>query len=226
MAFNFEPADLPEALPVFPLQGALLLPGGRLPLNIFEPRYLAMVDDALGGLRLIGMIQPRVKEQIDAGDHPDIYDTGCVGRLTSFTETDDGRYLVTLQGVCRFSVVEELPVFSGYRRVKADYAPWMDDFNSHPAEGVDREQLLATLKQYLDGQGLQADWKAIEDTPTADLVSVMSMLCPFPPNEKQALLEAPDAAARAQVMISLMDMQVLSQIQADPEEEPPPATKH
>ena len=226
MAFNFDPADLPEALPVFPLQGALLLPGGRLPLNIFEPRYLAMTEDALAGMRLIGMIQPRVKEKIDAGDHPDIYATGCVGRLTSFTETEDGRYLITLNGVCRFNVVEELPLLRGYRRVSADYAPWREDFNADPAAGVDRDKLLGTLKRYLDGQGLQADWKAVEDTPTADLVSVMSMLCPFAPNEKQALLEAADAAARAEVMMSLMDMQVLARSQPDPEDDEPPVVKH
>jgi Lon protease-like protein len=226
MPINFEPSDLPETLPVFPLQGALLLPGGRLPLNIFEPRYLAMIEDALGGLRLIGMIQPRVKEQITADDSPDIYGAGCVGRLTSFTETDDGRYLITLNGLCRFTVVEELPDIRGYRRVKADYAPWLDDFNADPADGVDRDQLLMTLKRYLEGQSLQADWKAVEDTPTADLVSVMSMLCPFAPNEKQALLEAANAAARANVMMSLMDMQVHVHRAADLDEDEPPAVKH
>ncbi len=226
MHFNFDPSDLPQALPVFPLQGALLLPGGRLPLNIFEPRYLAMTEDALGGLRLIGMIQPRVKEQITADDSPEIYDTGCVGRLTSFTETGDGRYLVTLSGVCRFNVVEELPVLRGYRQVKADYAPWLDDFNADPADGVDRNQLLGTLRRYLDGLGLKADWKAVEDTPTADLVSVMSMLCPFEPNEKQALLEAANAAARAGVMMSLMNMQAHAQGAGDPQDEESPAVKH
>ena len=229
MHFNFDPSDLPENLPVFPLQGALLLPGGRLPLNIFEPRYLSMTEDALGGLRLIGMIQPRVKEQITANDSPDIYGTGCVGRLTSFTETNDGRYLITLNGVCRFNVVEELPVLRGYRQVRADYEPWLGDFNADPAAGVDRDQLLTTLKRYLDGQGLKADWKAAEDTPTSDLVSVMSMLCPFEPSEKQALLEAADAAARASVMMSLMDMQAHAQTTGDPDDpddQQPPAVKH
>ena len=124
---SLTPADLPNILPVFPLQGALLLPGGQLPLNIFEPRYRAMIEDAMGGARLVGMIQPRVKERIAADDAPALYATGCVGKITSFTETSDGRYLINLTGICRFAVARELPPLRGYRRVEPDWAPYLGE---------------------------------------------------------------------------------------------------
>jgi Lon protease-like protein len=198
--------ELPTAIPVFPLQGALLLPRGKLPLNIFEPRYLAMVEAALAGPRLIGMIQPKVKEKIEASDHPALYDVGCAGKITTFAETDDGRYLITLTGICRFRAREELALDNGFRRMTVDFAPFARDLEGEDDAGIDRDRLLATIKAYLERRQLAADWEAITKTRTGDLVSVMSMVCPFSPIEKQALLEAADGADRAGTMISLMEM--------------------
>lgn len=202
--------ELPETIPVFPLQGALLLPGGQLPLNIFEPRYLAMIDDALSSDRMIGMIQPKIRETIDAEDHPDLYEVGCLGKIASFSETPDGRYLITLVGVCRFELVEELPIMNGYRRVSAKFDRFLEDFNSASDLDIDREQLLAGLKAYLDRRNLAADWDAIGQASTAELVSAMGMICPFAPPEKQALLEAPTLDDMGKVMISLVEMDVTS----------------
>lgn len=203
---SLAPADLPPILPVFPLQGALLLPGGQLPLNIFEPRYKAMVEDAMGGARVIGMIQPKVKEKTQADDRPDLHRIGCVGKITSFTETSDGRFLINLTGVCRFDVKRELPLLRGYRRVEPDFAAYLADFDS-PAEGAfDRPALVAALKDYLARNEFSADWKAVEDTCTADLVVLLAAMCPFTAIEKQALLEAPSAAERARTLTTLLAM--------------------
>lgn len=194
---------LPETIPVFPLQGALLLPGTHLPLNIFEPRYKAMCEDAMAGPRLVGMIQPRVKERTEPADAPSLYRTGCVGRIAEFERTEDGRYLIVLKGLCRFDVAEELPLRRGYRRVRADYAPYHADFAAAGEGDYDRRALLAALKRYLARTGLSADWKAIEETPSAELVGIFAALCPFSPPEKQALIEARDGPARAATLISL-----------------------
>lgn len=203
---SLTPADLPTILPVFPLQGALLLPGGQLPLNIFEPRYRAMIEDAMGGARLVGMIQPKVKERIAPDDAPGLYKTGCVGKITSFTETSDGRYLIYLTGICRFDVARELPPMRGYRRVEPDWSAHLGDFET-PGEGAfDRPALIAALKSYLARNEFAADWKAVEGTCTADLVVLLAAMCPFNAIEKQALLEAQDAAERARVLISLLAM--------------------
>ncbi len=204
------PADLPAIIPIFPLQGALLLPKGQLPLNIFEPRYVAMTEDAIAGDRVIGMIQPRVKEKVDPDDTPDIYTVGCLGKITSFNETPDGRYLISLAGLCRFQVARELPTLRGYRRVEADYAPFASDFVAAPEEKAARERLLGTLRRYLDARGLKADWNAIAETETEELVAVLAMLCPFGPSEKQALLEAEGPAGRRDTMISLFEMDAQS----------------
>lgn len=201
-------AELPTVIPIFPLQGALLLPKGQLPLNIFEPRYVAMTEDAIAGARLIGMIQPRVKEKIDPSDAPDIYQVGCLGKITSFNETPEGRYLISLAGLCRFRVTKELPPVRGYRRVEADYGPFACDFETAPEEQAARERLLGTLRRYLDARGLQADWNAIAETQTDELVAVLAMLCPFGATEKQALLEAEGPVARRNTMISLFEMDV------------------
>lgn len=203
--FDPAPEDLPDVIPIFPLAGALLLPDGRLPLNIFEPRYLNMTAAALAApQRLIGMVQP---QESAAGDHPAIFTTGCAGRLVSFGETEDGRYLITLKGVTRFRVMDELPPRDGYRRVRASYAGFGRDLRApaHPP-AIDRQRLLRDLKAYLSHQGVEANWEAIEGTDDARLVTSLAMTCPFRPSEKQALLEAPTLEARAEVMMTLLEM--------------------
>ena len=201
----FDPGydDLPDCLRVFPLSGALLLPGGRLPLNIFEPRYLNMVNDSIAGDRLVGMIQPLEENQ--KADTPSIYQTGCVGRLVSFNETEDGRYLITLVGMIRFDVVSELPEKDGYRQIQADYARFRDDLDEGGGE-IDRERLLNALRSYFDGRGIQGDWDAIDETPDARLVTSLAMICPFAPSEKQALLEAMTLPERAETMTTILQM--------------------
>ncbi len=169
-------AELPRVVPIFPLPGVLLLPGGRLPLNIFEPRYLARVRDALAGERAIGMIQPR-EEAADVGAAK-VYDTGCAGRITAFSETDDGRYLITLTGMIRFDVKRELPMIEGYRRVTVDYGRFRADLEGDGAE-IDRARLLETLGCYFQANGIEGDWSAIEETEDAALVTSLAMICPF-----------------------------------------------
>ena len=201
----FDPTfeDLARTLPVFPLVGALLLPGGRLPLNIFEPRYLNMVRDALAGEGLIGMVQPS-DDSAELGSAP-IYDTGCVGRLTAFSETDDGRYLITLTGLIRFEVVRELPLMNGYRRIVPDYDRFRGDLDGDE-DVIDRPGLLAALKAYFHCNDIDGDWQAIEKAPDEDLVTSLAMLCPFEPNEKQALLEAMTLSERAETMTTILRM--------------------
>jgi uncharacterized protein len=198
-------ADLPKTIPVFPLPGVLLLPHGRLPLNIFEPRYLAMTEDALGTTdRLIGMIQPTEPEQPNRP--PALYAVGCAGRITAFSETDDGRYLITLAGVCRFAIAEEVTTMRGYRRVVPDFARWQGDLAQPDSEGLDRAGLLSALKGYFAKNGLSADWNAINDTPDDRLVTTLAMVCPFEPQEKQALLEAESLKERTATLIALLEM--------------------
>ncbi len=205
--------DLPASLPIFPLPGALLLPGGRLPLNIFEPRYLNMVRDAIAGARLIGMIQPS-EESEDPGSAK-TYRIGCAGRIVAFSETDDGRYLITLAGLIRFDVARELPLEQGYRRVAADYERFRDDL-SEDAEDVDRESLLEALRAYFEVTGLDSDWSAVEKAPDESLVTSLAMACPFDPPEKQALLEAMTLADRAETLITILRMSVLESDQTMP----------
>jgi len=198
--------DLPSTIPVFPLTGVLLLARGRLPLNVFEPRYLAMTADALRTDRLIGMIQPQTTE---AGVlAPPVYRTGCAGRIVSFEETEDGRYLITLKGVCRFDVQAELESLRGYRRMQVDWTPYREDFTIGES-CIDRERLFTVLKQYFTSEGIQADWDAIRETPDDKLVTALAMLCPFEPSEKQALLETPSLRARSEVLTALVEMAVL-----------------
>jgi uncharacterized protein len=197
-----EPA-LPEILPIFPLTGALLLPRGRLPLNIFEPRYLAMFRDAMDGERLIGMIQPSAPPVHEM--NPAVYTLGCAGRITSFSETEDGRFVVTLTGVSRFRVKEELPLLSGYRRVVAEWADFAGDRNPDDS-GFDRGRLTQGLRSFFTQRQVQADWSAIDQAPAEHLITSIAMMCPFAPNEKQALLEAPDLRERAQLLIALIEM--------------------
>jgi Lon protease-like protein len=201
-------ADLPTDFAIFPLPGALLLPHGKLPLNIFEPRYLAMVDDSLAQGRMFGMIQPNVHAP-RAPNGPSLYQIGCLGRLSHFSETDDGRYLITLTGVSRFRVLEELPIRHGYRRVSADFSPFKTDLSPLGArQGLKRSELLEALKPFFHMHQIDANWDAIERMPEAMLVTTLAMLCPFDDAEKQALLEAPTEGDRAADLLALLRMSV------------------
>ena len=200
-----KPSDLPDTLPVFPLAGALLLPRADLPLNIFEPRYLEMFSDAMSGERIIGMIQPR--DDSDDGETSKLMKIGCAGRITSYTETPDGRLLVTLTGVSRFSVTKELSAPTPYRQVKANFKPFAVDLvmDKGPSE-VNRPALMTAFKDYLTANNMSADWTEINAASTEVLVNTLSLLAPYPANEKQALLEAPDLKTRAEVLVALTEM--------------------
>ena len=194
-------ADLPGVIPVFPLGGVLLLPRGQLPLNIFEPRYLNMVDDAMAGDRIIGMVQPAG----GPASLPKLAPVGCVGRITSFAETSDGRYLITLTGVCRYRTGGELPSQAPYRQVRADFADFAADLTAPEGEaGLDRDPFLEALRAYLDHRQLEIDWETAESAPPEALVNSLSKALPFEPAEKQALLEAETLARRAAVLTALM----------------------
>jgi uncharacterized protein len=197
-------ADLPATLPIFPLQGVLLLPRGKLPLNIFEPRYLAMIEDALATHdKLIGMVQPLTKET-RATSQP-VYPIGCAGRIVSWSETEDGRHLISLAGVVRFNIVDEIPTTRGYRRARTDFAGYEADF-VEPDEGAfDRKRLIGGLKAYFTAEGLQGDWGTIEAAPDERLVNTIAMLCPFTPEEKQTLLQSQGLAERAKAMIGIVE---------------------
>jgi Lon protease-like protein len=199
------PADLPQKLPVFPLPGALLLPRADLPLNIFEPRYLEMISDALSGERMIGIIQPR--DDSDTAERPDLMKVGCAGRITSYAETPDGRMLVTLTGVSRFSIKSELAVDTTYRQVVANFKPFAIDLVMDlGAAEVNRPALLTAFKDYLTANNMSADWSEINAASTEVLVNTLSLLAPYPASEKQALLEAPDLKTRADVLVALTEM--------------------
>jgi uncharacterized protein len=213
------PADLPEVIPVFPLPGALLLPRGQMPLNIFEPRYLAMVDDALrDGHRLIGMIQPD-PAQNGRSEKPKLFPVGCVGRITQLAETGDGRYLLELTGVSRFRVEEEIKVATDYRQCRVTFAPFADDFMARKGEQqVDRVALLEALREFLKSNNLEADWKGIEKAPNEALVNALSMMSPYGTAEKQALLEAPDLKTRAEILVAITQIELAKK---NTEGEPP-----
>ena len=224
--------DLPQHIPVFPLTGALLLPGGRLPLNLFEPRYLNMSLDSLAAGRMIGMIQPNYdvlgggnplddeelgddeddesESTIDLPDDDDVplYKTGCVGRIVYFEETDDGRLLIALRGLNRFRMVEELEGLKGYRRVRADYTPFRQDMEPRKEFDLDRDTLLETLQPYIDAQGMRLKVDIIKGLSDHTLVSSLCMICPFDPREKQALLESEAPEDRADMLLALLQMGV------------------
>jgi uncharacterized protein len=198
-------SDLPELTPVFPLAGALLLPGGLLPLNIFEPRYLDMIDDSLASHRFIGMIQPESEAEAESAS-PRLARVGCLGRITQFAETGDGRYLIVLSGISRFRCAEETTVATRYRQVRADYAPFRGDGDPTAGEDqVNRPALLAAFRTYADAKGLDIDWDDIGSAPTAALVNAFASLGLFGLQEKQALLEAPGLEARAAILIALAE---------------------
>ena len=201
-------AALPAILPIFPLTGVLLLPRGRLPLNIFEPRYLAMTRDALAGERLIGMVQP--SNPAGSGSNPPVYPTGCAGRITSFAETEDGRFLIILTGTSRFRIREELPLLEGYRRVVPEWREFARDLENEDEAGFDRDRLLRGLRAYFQQHQISADWDAVTAVPGERLVTSIAMICPFEPSEKQALLEAPDLDERARLLTTIVEMAVLN----------------
>jgi Lon protease-like protein len=203
------PVDLPETIPVFPLPGALLLPRGQMPLNIFEPRYLAMVDDALrDGHRLIGMIQPDAAHSKPDAEPP-LYKIGCAGRITQLAESGDGRYLLELTGVARFRVEQELKVSTDYRQCRVTFAPFAGDFIARKGEeAVDRDALLRALRDFLKANDLKADWDGIENAPNEALVNALAMMSPYGPPEKQAMLEAKDLKSRAEILVALTEIEL------------------
>lgn len=197
-------AELPTMIPVFPLSGALLLPRAELPLNIFEPRYLALFDTAMSTSRVVGMIQPVAG---DATDAPALNNIGCAGRVSSFSETGDGRLLVSLTGVCRFEVVSEKKRKLPYRTVEVSYDGFASDLVVEAnARGVNREAVLRAFRQYLEANNMSADWEEVAQVPTESLINTLSQLAPYPAAEKQALLEAPDLKARAEMLIALTEL--------------------
>ncbi|CDX27710.1 Peptidase S16 lon domain protein [Mesorhizobium plurifarium] len=197
--------DLPPAIPVFPLAGALLLPGGRMPLNIFEPRYLQMIDQAMAGSRLIGMIQPSLDGALRDDGEPELCSVGCAGRIISLAETGDGRYLISLQGVCRFRIVQELTAKTPFRQCKI--MPFLADLEEDQAAAeVDRPALLKAFRAYLQANDLEADWESVSRAENGMLVNALSMMAPYGPAEKQALLEAPDLKTRAETLIAITEM--------------------
>ena len=213
--------DLPLVIPVFPLDGALLLPGGQLPLNIFEPRYLNMLDDAMSGERIIGMIQtrPTVGGKAEDPQRPPLAPVGCAGRVTSFAETSDGRYLITLTGVCRFRAGEELPARTPYRQVRADFSPYEADLREDGAgarTAADIDRLLTALRRYLDHRGLAIDWGDAESAPSDALINSLAMALPFDPMEKQALLEAETIFERKATLTALLEIDAVGSDDDEP----------
>lgn len=197
--------DIPEIVPVFPLTAALLLPGGQMPLNIFEPRYLEMVDHALAGRRVIAMVQPRFDIETPDTAAPPLCEVGCLGRITSYTETGDGRVLIALQGVCRFRLIEEITVKTPFRQCRI--APFLADLHEGAGgEEVDRAALLKTFRAYLEANRLEADWESVSRAGNETLVNALSMMSPYGPAEKQALLEAPDLKTRAETLIAITEI--------------------
>lgn len=208
-------ADLPRRLPLFPLRGVLLLPRIGLPLNIFEPRYLALLEDAIAGERMIGIIQPAASdaaEESPPGMSVDLRRVGCAGRITAFQELDDGRYAITLTGICRFEITHEVPTVKQYRLATAGYDRFEHDLEAGAGEAeVDRDTLLETLKRYTESRQLQADWSAIQRAPSESLVNTLSIISPYGPEEKQALLEASDLKTRAELLVALAEMELAAQ---------------
>jgi hypothetical protein len=208
-------SDLPALIPVFPLDGALLLPGCQLPLQIFEPRYLNMIDDAMSGARLIGMIQTRAG---GSRTRPNLAGVGCAGRITAYAETGDGRYMITLSGICRFAAGEELETNTPYRQLRPGFERFARDLEDKDGElALDRTAFLAVLRRYLDHKGLEVEWDAARHAPAGALVNSLAMGLPLDPPEKQALLEAATLAERGRVLAALLEIDA-----AADDDEPPP----
>ena len=208
--------DCPQVVPLFPLAGALLLPRGQMPLNIFEPRYLAMVDDAIRTHRIIGMVQPEAEEGRQSAQ-PELLQVGCIGRITQLAETGDDRYILTLTGISRFRIAEELSVTTPYRQARVSYDDFAVDFTARAGEDeVDRAGLLKALRAFAKANQLKIDWKGVNEAPNEALVNALSMMCPFGPREKQALLEAPSLKTRAEVLVAITEIE-LARGGGDPE---------
>lgn len=215
MPFNvtyMDVSDFPDTLPIFPLPSALLLPRGQMPLNVFEPRYVSMIDDALrSGSRLIGMIQPK-SDQPRKIKAPKLFDIGCIGRITQFAETGEGRYLLTLTGVIRFKIVSELPSITPYRQVKIDVEDYLIDLEPRAGEdAVDRDALLVALRKFSKAHDISIDWDGVKEAPNEALVNALSMMSPYGIKEKQALLEAKDLYARAEMLIAITEFELARQ---------------
>ena len=204
------PGDLPHVIPVFPLPGALLLPRGQMPLNIFEPRYLAMIDDAMTDRhRLVGMVQPDTAHPGPDEAKPNLYKIGCVGRITQLAESGDGRYLIELTGVARFRIIDEPSALTPYRQCRVDFAPFAGDFVARKGEDeVDREALLKALASFLKANKLNADWDGIEKAPNEALVNALAMMSPYGAPEKQAMLEAPNLKVRAEILVAVTEIEL------------------
>ncbi len=214
------PGDCPERIPVFPLPGALLLPRGQMPLNIFEPRYVAMIDDAMRSERIIGMIQPDAEADA-ASTVPKLFSVGCAGRITQLAETGDGRYLLTLTGVARFRVLEELSTTTPYRQVRADFGAFATDFIARFGEDeVDRAGVTRALREFVRAMEVEVDWQGVERAPNEALVNALCMMTPFGVREKQALLEAPDLRSRAEALIALTEIEIVRGRGNDDDPEP------
>ncbi|WP_306118985.1 MULTISPECIES: LON peptidase substrate-binding domain-containing protein [unclassified Roseitalea] len=197
--------DIPAVVPVFPLSGALLLPGSQLPLNLFEPRYLSMFDTALKSNRVVGMVQPAFSGDLGRPEKPNLCKVGCLGRITAYSETGDGRYLITLEGICRYRIIEELDVTTPFRQCRI--APFASDLgDGDEGTDVDREQLLAAFRAYLDANQLEADWNSVHKADNASLVNALSVMSPYGAAEKQALLEAPNLKSRAETLVAITEM--------------------
>jgi len=209
MLYSFEHniKELPKSIPLFPLSKVLLLPRAKLPLNLFENRYLHMLDYALSNKKIIGMIQPRGKSYNNDGKNPSLYEVGCAGRVTAFSETNDSRYELILNGVCRFRVKKESKVINGFRSATVDWEEYKKDFESLGLISSKKRQDFETLlKIFLEKISINADWEMVETTNDEDLVNMISMCCPFDVSEKQALLEAKTLERRLEVLTSLMQM--------------------
>jgi uncharacterized protein len=208
------PEDLPAIIPVFPLPTALLLPRADMPLNIFEPRYLSMVDAALAGNRIVGMIQP--DDQAPPCAHgSSLCTVGCAGRITSFSETGDDRYVITLTGIARFQIVEEVSAPTPYRQCRITTAPYGEDFSDCVSEEfVDRHSVLTTFRAYLDAHNLETDWESVDSASNETLINALAMMAPFDAAEKQALLEAPNLKSRAETLVAITEMSLARQSSA------------
>jgi len=206
--FDPEFDQLPMRIPIFPLPSALLLPGGQLPLNVFEPRYLAMVKHALATpTRLIGMVQPRDLAGDATAEQPPLFETGCAGRVSFFQESDDGRFVIALNGVCRFHRLDQQLDPNGFLVADVDWRPFANDLRMD-ISALDRDPLMDVLRRYFDLKGFETDWTQIENSDNHQLLATLSMVCPFEVAEKQALLEADSMASRADLLIAMMEMAI------------------